>query len=668
VPRSLPSEANLHRAALENLGPPSILVDEAHQILHISETAGRYLLHPPGPPIADVVELVRPELRMDVRLSLHRAFEQGQTSLSLPIPVRFNGKPQRVYVQVKPVTGQELAHTALILFIEGGPVEASTSEGHLSEEGRSANEIIQNLRDELQSSRTRLNASHEEENTAIEELRAANEELQFINEEYRSTAEELETSQEGQRSINEELQTLNHEMKLRLEAVARAHNDLQNLLAVTDVGTLFLDGALRIKGFTSRVTDLFNITVKDEGRPLTDFTHRLIYDGLPADAESVLKSLVPLEREVQNRDSDWFLVRLRPYRTTDDRIEGVVVTFIDVTERRRTELALRDSEDRLLLAKEASDLGVQDYDPKTNECWWDERARDLWDIKAGETVTADLIWSRIHPDDLQMARSSFDKALDPRGDGVYAAEFRVRGDGKGERWIRANGKAFFSGDTNGRHAARLVATVQDVTQSRSWERRQRLLLSELSHRVGNTLAVVVSMARQTFRRAKDYNQALASFEGRLGALSAAQELLISNDWQGVQLEALARRQLGAEFLENGGRVTFSGPPVLLAAGVATPFGLLLHELGTNALKHGSLSKESGTAGLTWRLQPQADGQLLEVEWREAGGAKPDGKFKPGLGSFLIESGLPGAKVTREIHRDGLSCTIRLPLERMEPHQ
>jgi two-component system CheB/CheR fusion protein len=108
--------------------------------------------------------------------------------------------------------------------------------------------------------------------------------------------------------------------------------------------------------------------------------------------------------------------------------------------------------------------------------------------------------------------------------------------------------------------------------------------------------------------------------------------------------------------------------VLLPADLATPFGLLLHELGTNALKYGSLASESGTARLTWRLLPQADGQLLEVEWHEEGGAKPDGKFKPGFGTFLIESGLPGAKVTREIHRDGLSYKIQLPLDRMGTRQ
>jgi two-component system, chemotaxis family, CheB/CheR fusion protein len=659
-PVTAPNESGVHRAALEEMGPPSILVDDRHHIVHLSETAGRFLQHPAGVPTADVTELARPELRADLRSALHRAFEQGQATLSLPIPVRFNGHPQRVYVQVKPLAAQASGRMALVIFVEGAAIESALAEGEplAEEEGRSASETIQQLRDELQATRARLKASREEEEAANEELRAANEELQSINEEYRSTAEELETSKEELQSINEELQTLNNELKLKLESVSRAHNDLQNLMAATDVGTLFLDTLLRIKRFTPRVADLFNITDTDEGRPITDFTHRLDYDGLPADARSVLKNLVPVEREVRSSAGHWYLMRLRPYRTLDDRIEGVVATFVDVTERRNAEEALRDSETRLKLAREASDLGVQDYDPVLKEFWWDERARALWGFSADEPLTMEAVWSRVHPEDLADARSSFERALDPRGDGVYAAEFRIRGDS--ERWIRTNGKAFFV-EGKDRYAARFVATVQDVTRRRSSEVRQRLLLSELSHRVKNTLAVVQSMARQTFRQTKDPKQALTSFEGRLGALASAHDLLVSNDWEGAQLEALARRQLGAQLLEETGRVRLSGPPVLLPAYLATPFGLLLHELGTNAVKYGALSVDGGTVSLSWRLDHEEKHPVLEVDWREEGGPVPQKNTKSGFGTYLIQHGLPGAKVARQVLEGGLTYRIELKL-------
>jgi two-component system, chemotaxis family, CheB/CheR fusion protein len=167
------------------------------------------------------------------------------------------------------------------------------------------------------------------------------------NEEYRSTAEELETSKEELQSINEELQTVNSELKVKLETVSRANSDMQNLMDATDVDTLFLDAQLRINRFTPRIAQLFNIAPGDEGRSITDFTHRLHYDGLAADTRTVLRSLTPSEREVSSQDGSWYLTRIRPYRTIDGKIDGVVVTFIDIRDRRRAEEGARESEARM---------------------------------------------------------------------------------------------------------------------------------------------------------------------------------------------------------------------------------------------------------------------------------------------------------------------------------
>ena len=197
-------------------------------------------------------------------------------------------------------------------------------------------------------SRSRSCATTREEfEAANEELRAANEELQSINEEYRSTAEELETSKEELQSINEELQTVNSELKLKLEAVSRAHSDLQNLMAATDVGTLFLDTDLRIKRFTRQVTELCSASRRATraGRsPISRTSSNTT--ACCRDAQSVLAHLTPIKREIRSRDGRWYDVRLRPYRTVDDKIDGVVITFVDVTERLQVERALRDSEER----------------------------------------------------------------------------------------------------------------------------------------------------------------------------------------------------------------------------------------------------------------------------------------------------------------------------------
>jgi two-component system CheB/CheR fusion protein len=333
-------EASVHLSALEAHAPPSALVDEEHRIVHLSEGAGRFLLPSGGQLAVTLTQLARPELRLDIRAGLHKAFERNEGTLSLPIAVQFNGHARRVLLHISPVAREENTRPlALVLFLEGGDVETPDKGAAAGVAGN--NKLVEQIQQELQDTRERLKASREEYEATNEELRAANEELQSINEEYRSTAEELETSKEELQSMNEELQTVNSELKMKLEGVSRAHSDLQNLMAATEVGTLFLDTQLRIKRFTPRLADLFNITITDEGRPITDFTHHLNYDQLELDARKVLRDLAPEEREAQSKTGRWYQMRLRPYRTVEDKIDGVVVTFVDVTERRRTEEQLR---------------------------------------------------------------------------------------------------------------------------------------------------------------------------------------------------------------------------------------------------------------------------------------------------------------------------------------
>jgi two-component system CheB/CheR fusion protein len=525
--------AVLHHRALEEMAPPTILVDRAYRVVHLSETAGRFLQPSFGQLSLDITELVRAELRFDLRSCLHNALEKGSSELSLPIPVAFGAERKRVYIQVWPVHSVgDQPEQALIAFFEGSPVPLGQATTDGVETERTASDQLLSLQEELELTRARLRSSREESDSANEELRAANEELQSINEEYRSTAEELETSKEELQSINEELQTVNQELKIKLESVSRANNDLQNLMAATDVGTLFLDTSLSIKRFTPPLAALFNITSNDEGRPITDFTHRLEYAEFAHDARTVLRELSPIEREIKSGDS-WFLTRLRPYRTADDRIDGIVVTFIDITERLATEESLKTS-----------------------------------------------------------------------------------------------------------------------------EARSRLLLQELSHRVKNTLAVVQAMARLSFKQGTDLKKALPAFSGRLAALSQAHELLVHNDWSGAQLADLIHRQLGPHAQGSEEIVKIEGPKVLLPAGLATPFALILHELATNATKYGVFSRSGGNLSLTWTL---SNDRQLGFVWCESGLPRSGEPHSSGFGTYLIQHGLPGADVKRVFTEEGLICTINVRL-------
>jgi two-component system CheB/CheR fusion protein len=325
-----------HRQALEHLAPPSVLVDDAHRILNLSEGAGRYLLQPGGPLSSLAAGVVRPELRLDLQAALHRAFEQNAPTLTPPLAVQFNGKPRQVILHVRPYSRDGTSRSAVVVFLEGEQIEtAQQGEAKLEENGSSS--LVVQLRNELATTQAHLRTTRSHYEGLTEELRASNEELQSINEEYRSTSEELETSKEELQSINEELQTLNNELKLKLDVVSRAHNDFQNLMSATDVAILFLTTSMRINRFTPRLIDIFNVMPGDESRPISDFTHRLQYNDLLRDASRVLADLTPLEKTIKSTDGRWFLTRIRPYRTLDDKIEGVVVTFVDVTERQEAE-------------------------------------------------------------------------------------------------------------------------------------------------------------------------------------------------------------------------------------------------------------------------------------------------------------------------------------------
>ena len=338
-------ETGAHREALERLAPPSAVVDESLRVVYLSETAGRYIQPSAGPLTNDITELARDELRFDLRAQLHRALSRNEASLSGPIAVRFDDVARRVHLQVRPRgAGAAANRSAIVFFIEGDAFgESAAGETDLAE--RAPNEEVRRLQEALQIAQSQLRASRDEYEGANEDLRAANEELQSINEEYRSTAEELETSKEELQSINEELQTVNAELKTKLENVSQAHSDIQNLMAATDVGILFLDAQLRIKRFTPPIADLFNVVPGDEGRAITDFTHTLDYGELADDARRVLGSLTLTEREVHSLKCGWRLMRIKPYRTVEGKTEGVVVTFVDIGERRRADM-LRDSEAR----------------------------------------------------------------------------------------------------------------------------------------------------------------------------------------------------------------------------------------------------------------------------------------------------------------------------------
>jgi two-component system CheB/CheR fusion protein len=333
------TEETLHRHALEDYAPPSALVDDRYHAVHLSERAGRYLEPPGGVPTKDITELARPELQMVVRSALHRAFEDGAPTVAQPVQVQFNGHPRTVHLTVRPSQSPQGEPLALVIFNEGEAVE------DVPQPDDAEDPAIRRLENKLKQKQEQLQAVKEQYESSREEFKAQNEELRSMNEEYKSATEELETSKEELQSVNEELQTVNTELENKLDALSRAHGDLQNLVDATEVGILFLDRALQIRRFSPPMTDILNIRDSDQGRPIGDLTHKLRYDALEGDARQVLDDLVPIDKEVQSTEGAWYLMRIRPYRTVEDKIDGVVVTFVDISAQKRTQEALRQAKE-----------------------------------------------------------------------------------------------------------------------------------------------------------------------------------------------------------------------------------------------------------------------------------------------------------------------------------
>lgn len=329
----------LHHKIIESQALPSLLIGEDYQIIHVSESCGRFLSIPGGEITRDAFKLINPQLQLELRSVIYSAKENNRLVRSKPIHFQIEGEQKQVFILSRVVQDPGAGQIILVMFEEFE--ESYDSAKNVIEEDQNKNANIEQLEREVQETRQRLQAIIEEYETSREEMKASNEELQSANEELRSTMEELETSKEELQSVNEELSTLNQENRHKVEELAQLTSDLQNLLAATDIATLFLDKNFRILRFTPRLSEIFNVLHADRGRLISDITNKLSYDNLVGDAKQVLKNLQSIEKEIMDKDGNTYLTRLLPYRSSEDKIEGVVITFVDITERKKWEETLQ---------------------------------------------------------------------------------------------------------------------------------------------------------------------------------------------------------------------------------------------------------------------------------------------------------------------------------------
>ena len=483
-----------------------------------------------------------------------------------------------------------------------------------------------------------------------------------------SANEELETSKEELQSVNEELQTVNGELGHRVSELGRINSDLKNLLESTQIATVFLDNDLRVRNFTPTATEIFHLLETDVGRPLDHVVSRVSYPELAADVRLVLKTLVPIERQVNDPSLDrQFSARVLPYRSVDNYINGAVVTFTNLTEVLKAQQALQASERRQQILIE----GVPQLVWRATDGGLWTWGSPQWSSYTGqaEADSLGLGWLEVvHPDDRGAVMAQWDGAAER---GEFAAEHRLRQAWDGAyRWFQT--RATPVRDTNGL-IVEWLGTSTDIDDLRQLQDRQRVLVAELQHRTRNLIGIVRSLANRTLDEAKSMTEFGEHFGLRLGALGRVQGLLSHlSAGERVTFDELIRSELAALGCENqDGKVTLDGPEgVSLRSATVQTFALALHELATNAVKYGALSPTApgGHLSVRWRLERDGPAPgYLRVEWTESVVAVSEGvvaRQGGGYGRELIERALPfqmGAQTTYELGEDGVRCTIMVPL-------
>jgi two-component system, chemotaxis family, CheB/CheR fusion protein len=490
--RALAPQTKLARIAqqlvLERFAPAAVLITVRFEIVYFSGPTQDYLTQPTGSPTNDLLTMAREGIRPKLREATARALREGHPVVVDKLRVKRGNASYATKITVSPIRTEHGGEPLLLVVFE--PDQESRM--NVVEVASVSSDEVRQLEYELQLTREDLQSHIEELETSNEELKASNEEVMSVNEELQSANEELETSKEELQSLNEELSTVNHQLQEKLEELEQTNNDLNNLLSSTEIATLFLDRDLRIKRFTPPVRRLLNIIPSDIGRPIGDFTRRFTDVELLDDARSVLENLTPAEFEVRTEDGRWYLRRVLPYRTEDNRIDGVVITFIDTTVQRLSSIALSESESRYrLLVDSTTDFAIFMMDLEGRISTWNTGAERICGFKEHEAVgrPGSIIFV---PED--RATSEHERELD---------RARREGRSEDERWhMRKDGTRFWGSgvvtltyDAEGQPFG-FTKVMRDQTDRRRMESELKQLNETLEHMVNERTSALRALSSE----------------------------------------------------------------------------------------------------------------------------------------------------------------------------
>ncbi|MGD8593489.1 MAG: chemotaxis protein CheB, partial [Gammaproteobacteria bacterium] len=349
----------------ESNAPPTVIIDDACNAVYIHGRTGKFLEPAEGKPSVNILEMARPGLKAELNKAIRQVGECQKEIIRQDLTIAQVNELVCFDLMVKPVWEPRLKQRLMMVAFKEKNIPLNKITTLTDKHDRTVADLAQELANTKQSLQTTI----EELEIANEEFRSANEELQLTNEELQSSNEELETSKEELQSLNEESVTVNAEMQSRIEELSKAHDDMKNLLDSTDIATIFLDMELRIRWFTPKATEIIPLAGIDSGRPVKHFATNLVNVDLTELAQHVLEDLAIRTVEVDSKDNQHYLLRVRPYRTINNVIDGVVMTFEDITDLKQAKDSLRESEQRLSMAFRATNDMIWDYDFAGGKVW-----------------------------------------------------------------------------------------------------------------------------------------------------------------------------------------------------------------------------------------------------------------------------------------------------------
>lgn len=786
--RPVPNEDLVARGAsrlMEKYAPAYVVIDRNHDIVRFSGGEFSSYLEPSaGAASLNLFNILRRDLRSDVRTSLQEALTAQTPVVNNNLSIRVGSERRAVVLMVEPLSGSGAEPgLCVVAFRERNrPAELADTQG-----GEAAPpESSEALQRELRTLRAQLQTARDEMETYIEENKSATEEYQSVNEELQSSNEELETAKEEMQSVNEELQTINSELNSKHETLQQTNSDLQNLFDSTQIATIFLDDELCVRNFTPATTDLFPLRQSDRGRRITDFVSNLKYDELRQDVQDVQRKLSVIEREVTLKDgAETYILRMRPYRSVKNVINGVVITFSNITARKKSEVTLRESEERYRALfgsidegfcvidvlfdgkgkpvdyrflevnpafekqsglRDAVGKGMRELAPDHEESWFEiygkvavtgEPIRFENEARALEGRWFDVYAFRLGGPDSRKVAIIFTDMTERRRASEHAGMLRAI--------VESSGDAIISKDLDGRITSwnrgaeglfgytaeeaigepitilippdrlseetdiigrvrrgevidhfetvrrrkdgslidisltvspirnsegKIVGAskiARDITERKQHTEHLAFLMREMSHRTNNLLAVIQAMAQQTARHTANYADFAARFNSRLQGLSYSNELLVKQKWTGAAVDDLVRAQLRPFVEAEGNDLETDGPAVALNVEAVQSLGLALHELATNASKHGALSKAGGKVIVRWEFYNGKTEPCFRLIWSEQGGPPVKPSDRKGFGSIVLEKMTQknlDAVTKTDLLAGGLKWTLDCPAKRV----